>query len=157
MVKDTASSDIINMNLRQMGATEIRSITGRIHRVTFDLGEGRKVIYLYQVTTREEFFLQRREPYAVTKGIFADEDEVLEYIQEDVIMFRNAIKSNNYEKFLAIGKKLTEMVDNLEDMFFYCNVEGKFLDDITNRLDSIDLEIQHIAEVSPKLPEMVGK
>lgn len=157
MIKETAFSDIINMNLRQMGATEIRSITGRIHRVTFDLGEGKTVTYLYQVTTKGEFFLQRREPYAVTKGIFANEQEVLEYIEEDVLMFRNIIKGNNYDKFLAIGQKLTKMVDSLEDMVFYCDVDEFFMDDIIGRLNSVDQEIQHITEVSPKLPEMIGK
>lgn len=151
MMKNSASSDFINMNLRQMGASSIKVIGSKMHLVTFELSETVHVSYIYNVTRKDKFFLQRTEPYAIAKGKFADENEIVEFIQEDVAAFRNAAGSRNYEKFSKIGKKLSSMIENVEEMFLSCNVNGELLEDVSARLDSIDLELKQIIQLSEKL------
>lgn len=151
MTINTASSDFINMNLRQMGATDIKAIGSKMHLVTFQLSDTVTVSYIYNVTRKDKFFLQRCEPYAIIKGKFADENEIVDFIQKDISAFRNAAKSRNYEKFSSIGKKLTSMVANVEEMFLSCNVQAELLDDVSSRLDSIDLELKQIIQLSKKL------
>lgn len=151
MTKNTASSDFINMNLRQMGATEIKAVGSKMHLVTFELSETVTVSYVYNITRKDKFFLQRAEPYAIIKGKFADENEIVDFIQKDITAFRNAACSHNYEKFSSIGKKLTELVGNVEELFLTCNVDGELLEDVSSRLDSIDLEIKQIMQLSKKL------
>lgn len=151
MVKNTASSDFINMNLRQMGATEIKAVGSKMHLVTFKLSETVTVSYVYNITRKDKFFLQRAEPYAIIKGKFADENEIVDFIQKDIAAFRNAARSHNYEKFSSIGKKLADLTENVEEMFLTCNVNGGLLDDVSSRLDSIGLEIKQIIQLSEKI------
>lgn len=151
MIKNTASSDFINLNLRQLGATNIKTIGSKMHLVTFELSNQVTVSYIYNITRKDKFFLQRTEPYAIAKGKFADENEIVEFIQKDISAFRNAAKSHNFEKFSAIGKKLTDLVGNVEEMFLTCNVDGALLEDVSTRLDSIDLEIKQMIQLSGKI------
>ncbi|MCQ4636959.1 hypothetical protein NE619_09465 [Anaerovorax odorimutans] len=151
MVKNSASSDFINMNLRQLGAASIQAIGSKMHLVTFEISDTVKVSYIYNVTRKDKFFLQRTEPYAIAKGKFADENEIVEFIQKDIESFRNAAGSRNFEKFSAIGKKLSNMIQNVEEMFLTCNVDGELLEDVSSRLDSIDLELKQIIQLSQKL------
>ena len=60
-MKLSVSGDYINMLLRQMGATSIKHFDSKMNIVNFDLGDGLIVSYVYNVTRKNKYFLQRMD------------------------------------------------------------------------------------------------
>ena len=76
MNQNTVSGDIIAFNLKQLGATDIKVFDSRMHIANFDLGNGLIVSYVFNITRKDKFFLQRMRPYAMVKGKYADQREI---------------------------------------------------------------------------------
>ena len=81
MNQNTVSGDIIAFNLKQLGATDIKVFDSRMHIANFDLGNGLIVSYVFNITRKDKFFLQRMRPYAMVKGKYADQREIIEFIK----------------------------------------------------------------------------
>lgn len=67
MNQNTVSGDIIAFNLKQLGATDIKVFDSRMHIANFDLGNGLIVSYVFNITRKDKFFLQRMRPYAMVR------------------------------------------------------------------------------------------
>ncbi len=101
MITSSFSGDIINASLRQLGASSIKEIrNGILYIAKFELSEDLCVTYVFDVTKRDRYFLQRVTPYPISHGDFTSAQEVVEFIRKDIRKFRNAQNSHNFPKFL---------------------------------------------------------
>lgn len=137
MNKDSITGDMIDVCLRQMGATKILEIQSRMHLVNFDLEEGLVVSYVFNITKNDKYFLQRMRPYSIAQGKFATANEIIEFIRLDIAKFRNAQKSHNFHQFLDASEKGNELVLQLESLFLNHNVEGDVLSDFAEHLEKL--------------------
>ena len=108
MNENTVTSDFININLRQLGATSIKEYNSIMHIAEFDLGDGLIVSYVFNITRHNKYFLQRVQPYAMIHGKFASDREILEFIQSDLKRFVNAKNSKNFDTFLIISHIMSQ-------------------------------------------------
>lgn len=121
--------------LREMGA-EVIEVQGVMFFVKF-LVNDIKLVYLYRIDKRNDYYLERLKPYQTTGGTFHTEEEIVDIIKIDVEQYENAIKSNNFSLFLDITKSLSASVRNLEDLFLYYNVSREELVEIKDEVDRI--------------------
>ena len=71
MITSSFSGDIINASLRQLGASSIKEIrNGILYIAKFELSEDLCVTYVFDVTKRDRYFLQRVTPYPISHGDF---------------------------------------------------------------------------------------
>ena len=84
MNKNTVSGDIIAFNLKQIGATDIKVFDSRMHIANFDLGDGLIVSYVFNITRKDKFFMQRMRPYAMVKGKIANQKEIIAFIKDEI-------------------------------------------------------------------------
>ena len=84
MITSSFSGDIINASLRQLGASSIKEIrNGILYIAKFELSEDLCVTYVFDVTKRDRYFLQRVTPYPISHGDFTSAQEVVEFIRKD--------------------------------------------------------------------------
>ena len=117
MNKNTVSGDIIDWQLRQMGASNITFVNSNMYIVDFKLEGGLLVSYVFNITRGDKYFLQRMRPYAMVQGKYANTAEIAEFIEKDLSKFRNAERSSNFVKFIEISKKGAEFAEALENLF----------------------------------------
>lgn len=137
MNKDSITGDIIDVYLRQMGATKIQEIQSQMHLVNFDLGDGLTVSYVFNITKNDKYFLQRMRPYAIAHGKFSTANEIIEFIRLDIAKFRNAKRSHNFKKFLAASETGNELVVELESLFLNYNVQKDTVDEFVTVLKEL--------------------
>ena len=99
MNQNSVSGDIVDLKLRQMGATNISRLRSNMYIVKFQLENGIVVSYVFNITKHDKYFLQRMQPYAMVQGKYADTQEITQFIAEDLRHFRNAEKSHNLRNF----------------------------------------------------------
>ncbi len=137
MANDNISWDILHMNLKQLGASNIESTPTKINKVDFTLDNGLTVSYLFNAKNEDKVFLQRIEPYPIQNIKLQNVDEVIEFIKRDVIRFNNASHSSNFTTFLSIVDKCYALRKDIEKFFLLYNVDKDLLSDIEKELDSI--------------------
>ena len=94
MLTSSFSGDVINVALRQMGATSIKEVrNGILYIAKFELSDDLRVTYVFDVTKRNKYFLQRVEPYPMSHGDFDGADEVIDFIRRDISKFQSAKNS----------------------------------------------------------------
>lgn len=142
MNANSITGDVINLRLRQLGATSIREINSIMHIVRFDLEDGFEVDYVFNITKHNKYFLQRMRPYALAQGKLADADSIVEFIKEDIAKFRQAQGSSNFRTFIETAARMNTLTEKLENLFLNYNVDGKLLADfsqcIQNDCDYVD-------------------
>ena len=62
MSVSTFSSDFVHTALIQMGANQIKVVSGKQMVITFDLGNGLDLVYVLSVSNENKCFLQRARP-----------------------------------------------------------------------------------------------
>ena len=77
MANDNISWDILNMNLKQLGATNIETTPTKINRVEFKICPILTVSYFFNAKNEDKIFLQRIDPYPIQNMKFEDVDEIL--------------------------------------------------------------------------------
>ena len=82
MNKNTVSGDIIDWQLRQMGASNITFVNSNMYIVDFKLEGGLLVSYVFNITRGDKYFLQRMRPYAMVQGKYANTAEIAEFIEK---------------------------------------------------------------------------
>lgn len=142
MNKDSITGDMIDVCLRQMGASKIEEIQSCMHLVNFDLDDGLVVSYVFNITKNNKYFLQRMRPYAIAHGKFAAANEIIEFIRLDIAKFRNAQKSHNFKQFLTASEKGNELVMQLESLFLNHNVKGEVLAQFVDNLQDLIETVQ---------------
>lgn len=103
MSVSTFSSDFVHTALIQMGANQIKVVSGKQMVITFDLGNGLDLVYVLSVSNENKCFLQRARPYPMVHGKFASTEEILPFIERDYHAFLNARNSRNYGHLLGRG------------------------------------------------------
>ncbi len=127
MNANSITGDVINVRLRQLGASSIREINSIMHIVRFELESGFEVAYVFNITKDNKYFLQRMRPYALAHGKMADAESIVAFIEGDIEKFRRAQNSSNFDTFIKTANLMNTLTAKLEDMFLNHNVDGELL------------------------------
>ena len=92
MNKNTVSGDIVDWQLRQMGASNITFVNSNMYIVDFKLEKGLLVSYVFNITRGDKYFLQRMRPYAMVQGKYANTAEIAA-MQSTAAISTNLLKS----------------------------------------------------------------
>lgn len=147
MNRNTVSGDIIDWQLRQMGASNITFVNSNMYIVDFKLEGGLLVSYVFNITRGDKYFLQRMRPYAMVQGKYANTAQIAEFIEKDLSKFRNAEHSRNFDKFIEISKKGAEFAEALENLFLNYNVGKEEMESMEEKLDRL---LEHIGQAKKK-------
>nr|WP_297173179.1 hypothetical protein [uncultured Agathobaculum sp.] len=152
MLTSSFSGDVINVALRQMGATSIKEIrNGILYIAKFELSSDLCITYVFDVTKRNKYFLQRVTPYPISHGDFDGAQEVVEFIRKDVKKFRNAMHSHNFPKFLDAANQMVVLTHAAELLFLERNVSAEDLDSLRACLEASIDKIREIHSRAPKV------
>ena len=151
MNRNTVTGDYININLRQLGATSIKEFNSIMRIAEFDLGDGLIVSYVFNITRHNKYFLQRVEPYAMIHGKFASDQEIIDFITEDLKRFQNAKNSHNFDTFLIISHLGHHVTENIEKLFLNYNVDSENLENIQNEMEDSLRHILSLFDHSEKI------
>lgn len=135
MIKDTINDDMINLRLRQLGAKSIKCMPAHINIVKFEISPEVHVTYLYEIKENGEIYLQRVNPYLMMMGRLFTDQSLISMIEKDIELFRNAVHSSNYEKFIQLINAHTRLGKNLENLFISHNIIPDDLENIHNQLE----------------------
>lgn len=147
MNKNTVNGDIVDWQLRQMGASNITFVNSNMYIVDFKLEKGLLVSYVFNITRGDKYFLQRMRPYAMVQGKYANTAEIAEFIEKDLSRFRNAEHSSNFDKFIEISKKGAEFAEALENLFLNYNVDKDEMERMDEKLDKL---LEHLEQAREK-------
>jgi len=131
------SYDMINMELRQMGATNIESNATHIVIVDFDISEDMRISYLYNVKDENDIYLQRIEPYPIRKTKMHTEEDVISFIDADIKKFKRAYQSSKFSIFLNLINKVSTYDEEIEDLFLRYNIEREYAEALDSCLDKM--------------------
>ena len=135
---NTVQGDSIEVLLRQLGATRISKVSSTLYFIKFDLGDGWEISYTYNINAKDQYFLQRIEPYPIGRGLFNDEYEIVSFISKDLKKFLNA-------------RKVNSIIDNVEELFLNYNVDGDDLKTLNKELNDILNDIDYIEKHTKKI------
>ena len=151
MNQNTVSGDIIAFDLKQLGATDIKVFDSRMHIANFDLGNGLVVSYVFNITRKDKFFLQRMRPYAMVKGKYADQREIIEFIKDDITRFKMSSQLNNIDKYIELAEKTGSAYERMEHIFLHHKVDDKIMDRLNTELNDLADELEEIHKDSEVL------
>ena len=151
MSQSIFSGDFIDLTLGQLGASKIKTVSGQQHIVHFDLGEGKELLYVFSITNENRCYLQRAEPYPMTKGYFASTEETLQYIDRDYKAFQNARKSRKYQDFVDIAHKTISLTERMEDLFITHNISTEDMARLHQETDRLTKLMEEIHSRSPEV------
>jgi hypothetical protein len=150
MIKDTTTDDMVNMMLRQMGATSIKTKPAHINIVKFDLSPELRVSYMYEIKKDEGIYLQRVDPYPMLIGKLYNEQDVINIINNDLNKFKSAYGSTNFAKFIEVANNVAAFEKEIENLFMMRNVDAEDLQKIHEEMGKVHDLIQSIyAESKP--------
>lgn len=148
---NSIEGDLIEVSLRQLGATRVKTHKSNLYFVDFDLGDNMLVSYVFNITSSDKFFLQRIRPYAIVHGKFANELEIVAFIKKDIAQFRNAARSKNYKFFVYQADRINHLNELIENLFLHHNVDREMLEKLSDRIDDLVSEINEIRSSSTEL------
>lgn len=148
MNQNSVTGDIISLKLSQLNPTKIKQYYSDMYMVNFDLENGIRVSYVFNITKKDKYFLQRMRPYAMVHGKFADGNEIVKFIEQDITKFRNANKSHNFSKYVEVTAKSLRVSEEVEAMFLNHNVDGNYLSILEEQLDELIEQIHGINTIS---------
>jgi len=137
------------MKLQQMGA-KVQVINSKLCYVNFDIS-GFKIQYVYNVNKKGNYFLERIKPYSLPIKECESEQDIIDIIEVDVEQFKSALKSHNIEGFINISRTLNMTLKKFEDLFLYYNIPGKEIDNIVEKLEAFEKEIDDLKMKSERL------
>lgn len=137
MVSDNFSSDILNMALRQLGATSIDSSLCKMNLIKFEISPQLTLSYICNTMGEEKVYLMRISPYPIRNARFENLDSVVEYISRDITLYKNAANTSKYAKFIDISKKSYQIRTEVENLFLFHKVNREILEYINHELDQI--------------------
>ena len=153
MNRNTVSGDIVDLNLNQMGATQITKLRSYMYIVDFELENGLMISYVFNITKHDKYFLQRMRPYAMVQGKYADTQEITKFIKEDLKRFRNAEGSSNFSEFVDISRKSVQLAHDLETLFLNYNVDRATLDEMEGTLTRMSMHLEQLKKQLPPIEE----
>ena len=130
MFTTTFSGELINVALRQLGATHISETrNGIMYKVEFKLSD----------------------ELTVTYGDFASAEEVVEFVRRDITKFRNAMKSHNFPKFLDTANSMVMFTHAIELLFLERNIPESDMDTLRQSIESSLDKVREIYARTPKI------
>lgn len=146
-MRNTVSSDILHLELKQIGATAVKIFSTKSALIVFEINDELTVSYFCTIRNEEKVSLQRIEPYPVKNLQFETIDDIVDFIKRDVKVFENASNSSNFKTFLNIIEKNYQVRKEMEDLFLMNNVPGELLrefealeDEYLQKLQKIECE-----------------
>lgn len=137
MIKNRITESMANVVLRQMGAVEIKNNSAFVNKVKFRLDEHTNVTYIYEVKENETIYLARVRPYSLYLGDCADEQELVERIERDYILFRIAHETPYFDKYLNILRGMQDLTQVMEELFMQKETMEEELDAIDGKLQEL--------------------
>lgn len=139
---DTSSTkgDSIEILLRQIGATKITRVRGFLYFIKFKIDD-LDITYTYNINHKNQYFLQRIEPYPLGKGVFDNEIEIVSFINQDLNKFKKAKKLKNFNKFLDLNNTITSLTTDIENLFLNYNICDIEINELEKTLKSFSDEI----------------
>ncbi|MEE0776244.1 MAG: hypothetical protein U0M15_04195 [Bacillota bacterium] len=144
----SVKGDIVEAELRQIGATTIKCIHGKQYFIEFKLDKDWTIAYAYNINAENEYYLQRVEPYPLQHGVFKKITDLSAFIKQDVDKFINAKNSSNFKKFVEITNRMQNIGLEMEELFLNYNVDGVALAQLETSLESLFQQIQIIEKHS---------
>lgn len=146
-MRNTVSSDILHLELKQIGATAVKIFSTKSALIVFEINDELTVSYFCTIRNEEKVSLQRIEPYPVKNLQFETIDDIVDFIKRDVKVFENASNSSNFKTFLNIIEKNYQVRKEMEDLFLMNNVPEELLrefealeDEYLQKLQKIECE-----------------
>lgn len=149
---DTSSTkgDSIEILLRQIGATRITKVKGYLYFIKFKIDDV-DITYTYNINHKNQYFIQRIEPYPLGKGVFSHEIEIVTFIKKDLSKFKAAKQLIDFDKFLSLNNKAAYLTTDLENLFLNYDVSNIDINKLENMLDSFKSEINLIRKNSKEM------
>lgn len=152
MITSDFFGDIVNAGLRQLGVSSIESIrNGILYIAKFELNDGIKLAYVFNITKKQRYFLQRVLPYPMSYGYFKSPEDIVRFIREDLEKFQNAQNSHNFKQFLDISETFHEASLAWEKLFLERNVSKEAMDELERSvaalLDTIHAAYEGCSEI----------
>lgn len=140
---DTYSTkgDSIEILLRQIGATKITRVRGILYFIKFKIDD-LDITYTYNINHKNQYFLQRIEPYPLGKGIFSKEIEIVSFIKKDLIKFKKAKKLDNFNKFLNLNNSITSLTTEIENLFLNYDISDVDINQLEESLSTFSHKIE---------------
>ena len=122
MFTTTFSGELINVALRQLGATHISETrNGIMYKVEFKLSDELTVTYVFDVTKHDKYYIQR------------------------------IVKSHNFPKFLDTANSMVMFTHAIELLFLERNIPESDMDTLRQSIeDSLD-KVREIYARTPKI------
>lgn len=143
----STKGDSIEIFLRQIGATKITKVKGYLYFIKFKIDDV-NITYTYNINHKNQYFIQRIEPYPLGKGVFNNEIEIATFIKKDINKFKLAKKLIDFDKFLSLNNKTAYLTKDIENLFLNYNISSIDINKLESMLDSFKSEIDFIRNKS---------
>lgn len=137
------------MKLVQMGA-KVEQISSKMCYVKFNVNDV-EVEYVYNINTKNQYFLERIKPYPLALKTLDTEDRVVKLIGIDLEQFKNAVTSSNINCFIEVGNDLNNAMKKFEDLFLYYNVSKEECELIHQKVEAVIEEVYHAKSTSERV------
>lgn len=137
----SVAGETIEISLRQLGATKVECVHGKLYYVKFKIDENITVSYCYNVNAKEQYFLQRISPYPLPEGLFSTQEQIINFIKRDIKKFRNAQNSTNFKQFVELANTIYQTQHEMENLFLHYNVNENTMKELKKELENMIVTI----------------
>ena len=147
---DYTVNDIINMMLKQLGAMSLKTVHANITVAKFEI-EDYKMSYMYEAREDGSIYLSRVSPYPLLLGRFFGEQDVIDYIKNDLEKFKRAQSSHKFEDYLKFVNELAKSSRQIEQLFLNNHVDADNMKDLLDDLRKVRQDLAEAEKNSTKL------
>ena len=151
LTADKVASDMIDMMMKQLGATSIKNMPAHINVYEFEISGQLAIKYMLDLRRDHAMYLRRVNPYPMLLGKFYGETDVVEFIRRDISKFKNASKTDKFSKFLELADNLTQFNREIEQLFLNRKVPTAAFEEFSEEMEHIRATIEQIARDCPML------
>lgn len=153
LTTDRVTSDMINMMVKQLGATNVKNMPAHINIYEFAINDELTIKYMLDLRRDHAMYLRRANPYPMLLGKFYGETDVVEFIKRDISKFQNASKTDKFSKFLELADNLTQFNREIEQLFLNRKVPTAAFEEFSEEMERVRTTIEQIAHDCPMLYE----
>ena len=151
LTTDRVTSDMINMMVKQLGATNVKNMPAHINIYEFAINDELTIKYMLDLRRDHAMYLRRVNPYPMLLGKFYGETDVVEFIKRDISKFQNASKTDKFSKFLELADNLTQFNREIEQLFLNRKVPTAAFEEFSEEMERVRTTIEQIAHDCPML------
>lgn len=151
LTADKVASDMVDMMMKQLGATSIKNMPAHINVYEFEVNGQLAIKYMLDLRRDHAMYLRRVNPYPMLLGKFYGETDVVEFIRRDISKFKNASKTDKFSKFLELADNLTQFNREIEQLFLNRKVPTAAFEEFSEEMEHIRATIEQIARDCPML------